>query len=132
VQCYWSYVEWLQIYIPNEKHVLSSSQRKEAILGVVGTSASDLFDYDMPLDNHFSVMPSLLWCALLFSVCGSNTMLKAHRDVRVNTSPERNCFERNLHSLLYNCGFLYHCATNDTRCNRSTVLETNCFYGTSV
>jgi hypothetical protein len=94
---------------------------------VVGTSTSDLFDHDMPLDNHFSVIPSLLWCPLLFSVCGSNTMLKAHRDVRGNTFPERNCFERKLHSLLYNCGLMYHCATNDTRCIRSTVLEITAF-----
>jgi len=59
-----------QIYIPNKKHGLSSKLRKEAILGVVGTSSSDLFDHDMPLDNHFSFISSLLWCALLFSVCG--------------------------------------------------------------
>ena len=72
-----------------QKHGLSSSLRKEAILGVVGTSSSDLFDHDMPLDNHFSFISILLWCALLFSVCGSNTMLKAQRDVRVNTFPER-------------------------------------------
>ena len=78
-----------QIYIPNQKHGLSSNLRKEVILGVVGTSTSDLFDHDMPLDCHFSFLSSLLWCALLFSVCGSNTMLKAQRDVRVNTFPER-------------------------------------------
>ena len=63
--------------------------RKEAILGVVGTSTSDLFDHDMPLDNHFSFISSLLWCALLFLVCGTNTMLKDHRDVRVIMFPER-------------------------------------------
>jgi len=53
-------VEWLQIYIPNQKHGLSYNLRKEAILSVVGTSTSELFDHDMPLDNHFSFIPSLL------------------------------------------------------------------------
>jgi hypothetical protein len=49
------------------KQGLSSNLRNEAILGVVGTATSDLFEHDMPLDNYFYFIFSLV-CLVILSV----------------------------------------------------------------
>ena len=120
---------WLQIYIQYQKHRFSSNLRNKTILGVAGTSTSDLFDHNMPLDNRFSFIFSLLWFALLFSV--SDTMLTGHTDVKTHYVSWKSCCEPGLHSLWHNC--VYHCVVaDDTRCNRSQVQEINYLYKTTL